>query len=282
MPPKTEFIAKLVYEKPPDWISIEEYSILASHPEVAYQLALAKGQHARGSNRFIGIADLREKTEDRPLKGTMVKGDASTLVVEKDELAAFNDPRWTGVPHDPDEITEALREPPLIYTLVGLDEIPWERLEHAYGSAQDVPHYLEQLASVDEEVRQNALWSLRVSIFHQETLYSATAAAVPFLLKLASIPSIPNRIEIMQFLANIVRECRFDRLEISGQIEQQLPPKGEAEFHSDPAVAIYFILQKKIELLTKLRFDGDPYIEDGAVLILNEMDLEDNVPPAFR
>ncbi len=27
MPPKTEFIAKLVYEKPPDWITIEEYSI---------------------------------------------------------------------------------------------------------------------------------------------------------------------------------------------------------------------------------------------------------------
>ena len=44
MPEKLEFISKLVFEKEPDWCCIEPYIVLASHPEIAYQLAMAKGQ----------------------------------------------------------------------------------------------------------------------------------------------------------------------------------------------------------------------------------------------
>ena len=40
--------------------------------------------------------------------------------------------------------------------LEGLDHVPWERLEHAYGPASDVPAQIRALASPDPGVRDQA------------------------------------------------------------------------------------------------------------------------------
>lgn len=68
--------------------------------------------------------------------------------------------------------------------LEGLDQINWGELGHAYGSAEDLPDLLRQLASPDEQSRNNALYQLYGTIWHQGTVYQATAYAVPFLLEL--------------------------------------------------------------------------------------------------
>jgi len=64
--------------------------------------------------------------------------------------------------------------------LAGLHDIDWRNLQHAYGSAEDVPELLTSLAAGDDSV----LWDLCGNIYHQGTVYQATSYAVPFLWRL--------------------------------------------------------------------------------------------------
>ncbi|MFD0537440.1 HEAT repeat domain-containing protein [Actinomadura luteofluorescens] len=77
--------------------------------------------------------------------------------------------------------------------LAGLDGIDWAGLDHAYGSAEDVPGLLRALSSSDEEKREAAVGELFTNIFHQGSRYGASAAAVPFLVALAADPDTPER-----------------------------------------------------------------------------------------
>ncbi|MFC8916880.1 hypothetical protein ACFT5C_14025 [Streptomyces sp. NPDC057116] len=67
----------------------------------------------------------------------------------------------------------------------GIDDIDWAALEHAYGPAGDVPGLLCAAGSPDARVRDEAMEDLVSSLCHQGTIYSATAAAVPFVARLA-------------------------------------------------------------------------------------------------
>ncbi|MEW1774090.1 hypothetical protein [Streptomyces sp. NPDC086777] len=73
---------------------------------------------------------------------------------------------------------------PLVFA--GLDQVDWARLHHAYGSAEDVPALLRDLASPVEETAAGAEEELWSSIVHQGTVYAATAPAVPFLARLVA------------------------------------------------------------------------------------------------
>ncbi|MFF0732012.1 hypothetical protein ACFYVK_10405 [Streptomyces chartreusis] len=70
--------------------------------------------------------------------------------------------------------------------LAGLDDRPWGDVEHAYGSADDVPAVLRALADDDPETAGAALHELYGNIWHQGTVYAATVEAVPFLARLAA------------------------------------------------------------------------------------------------
>jgi hypothetical protein len=76
--------------------------------------------------------------------------------------------------------------------LEGLDEIDWGSLQHAYGSAKDVPGQIRDLASRSKRHREKALWELHGNIWHQHTVYEATAPAVPFLAEVALADSVPD------------------------------------------------------------------------------------------
>jgi hypothetical protein len=85
--------------------------------------------------------------------------------------------------------------PPL---LQGLDAVDWPGLHHAYGPATDVPDLLRALADPDrasEELRAAAAensttifehveWTLWGNIFHQGTVWQASAHTVPFLVEI--------------------------------------------------------------------------------------------------
>ncbi|MFE4533453.1 hypothetical protein ACFRKB_00105 [Streptomyces scopuliridis] len=74
----------------------------------------------------------------------------------------------------------------LVQVFAGLDAQPWAALEHAYGSAEDVPELLRALASDDEEEAGEALEELYSRILHQGSVYEASARAVPYLAGLAA------------------------------------------------------------------------------------------------
>ena len=86
-----------------------------------------------------------------------------------------------------------------------LDRIPWNRITHAFGPAKDVPDLLRRLQTAPSEItgEQSPLWHLYGNIWHQGTVYEATAYAVPFLIELAASALVPDRIGILGLLAAI-------------------------------------------------------------------------------
>lgn len=208
--PKTSFLAVLIYEDGPGRLSDEPRVYSATHPEIAYQLALADGNESRYGRRFLGLSQLEETTEDIEPIASSRGGDARELVVDKHALAAFLDPRWEGVPCDETALAEALRAAPLLFEIEGLDSIPWHQYDHAYGSASDVPTDIRRLASSDPEVGEQALWQLFGSIVHQGTLYPATGVATPFLVRLCLDTRLPDRAKLMELLDALARNAAID------------------------------------------------------------------------
>src|SRR3954447_21021818 len=87
--------------------------------------------------------------------------------------------------------------------LEGLDEIDWASLTHAHGVATDLPERLRSLLSEDPEVRMEAIAHLLGTIWHQGTVYPASAAAVPFLFELLGHPDVRDKGGIVNLLGCI-------------------------------------------------------------------------------
>ncbi|MFI6641033.1 hypothetical protein [Streptomyces sp. NPDC050504] len=82
--------------------------------------------------------------------------------------------------------------------------MPWSTLTHAYGNAADVPGALRALAhpegATDEELAE-ILGELDMAIYHQGgCVYSAGAAAVPFLIELAAAPGTAHRADLAEII----------------------------------------------------------------------------------
>src|SRR5262245_22261906 len=92
-----------------------------------------------------------------------------------------------------------------------LDRIPWKDLTHAYGSAEDVPGLLRALKTASPDLRgdESPLWQLFGNIWHQGTVYEATAYAVPFLIELAIDRRTPDRAGILALLAEIAKGSSY-------------------------------------------------------------------------
>ena len=68
--------------------------------------------------------------------------------------------------------------------LAGLEEVPWATLDHAYGSAANVPGVLTELAGAEGDAARQIVEGFGYgSLCHQGSVYSATLAAAPFLVR---------------------------------------------------------------------------------------------------
>ncbi|GAA2405481.1 hypothetical protein GCM10010420_36610 [Streptomyces glaucosporus] len=101
--------------------------------------------------------------------------------------------------------------------LAGLDAVDWAALEHAYGAADDVPGQLRALCEADADGRQKALQGLYGNIFHQGSRYEASAAAVPFLARMAADVSLPDRHEVLELLAALA--IGYDDAHLPGGVD---------------------------------------------------------------
>ena len=92
--------------------------------------------------------------------------------------------------------------------MLSLDSPRWSELEHAYGSASDIPALLKRLSDVQDSKDNGGPWSdLWSSLAHQGDVYSASFAAVPYVVQaLASSPESAG-FEYFQFPA-WVEICR--------------------------------------------------------------------------
>jgi len=81
----------------------------------------------------------------------------------------------------------------------------WKELSHAYGSAQDIPGLLSQLknAGPKKDYRSEPWFSLWSALCHQGDVYTASYAAVPHIVALASKRAISERTEFFLIAATI-------------------------------------------------------------------------------
>lgn len=112
-----------------------------------------------------------------------------------------------------------------------LDQIPWEALTHAYGSAADVPDLLRALRTASPELRgeDSPLWQLYGNIWHQGTVYEATAYAVPFLIDLALSRDTPDRVGILSLLAHIATGTSYREVHANLLHERDFEQKRSQE-----------------------------------------------------
>ncbi len=87
----------------------------------------------------------------------------------------------------------------------GLDDIPWADLDHAYGKAGDVPGLIRDLVKTDGAVADAAIHALFGNIWHQGTVYPASAPAVLYLAEALGAISPERRPQVLQLLGSLAR-----------------------------------------------------------------------------
>ena len=114
-----------------------------------------------------------------------------------------------------------------------VDQIPWAKLVHAYGPATDVPALIRALTSHDAKVRNDSWYELRGNLWHQGTIYEATAYAVPIFLRLLEHPLTIDKQEIPVYLALLYSGRSYwdvhQHLEMSGPIVNKPDFKQQLE-----------------------------------------------------
>jgi hypothetical protein len=105
-------------------------------------------------------------------------------------------------PCDVDQVERCKLE----YRMLPLDDPRWSQLRHAYGEAADVPDLLLALASSTEpkaSYRDEPWFSLWSSLCHQGDVYTASYAAVPHIVQIASETGTPIDPSFLQLPAAI-------------------------------------------------------------------------------
>lgn len=155
-----------------------------------------------------------------------------------------------------------------------LEKIDWKSLEHAYGSAEDVPDLIRQLLSQDAKVRSDVMCHLYSNVFHQGTRYPTTPYVIPFLIELCANSEILDRGELLRFWGSLItgyfsvqeRPVWGDgtHIYLYGEIQE-----GENE---DPYFeALHQIYRNSLsakELLFRLLIDEDLSVRAGAAWVL--------------
>ncbi|MFW5417519.1 hypothetical protein J0910_12985 [Nocardiopsis sp. CNT-189] len=110
--------------------------------------------------------------------------------------------------------------------LAGLDAVDWASLGHAYGTAEDLPALLAAAGSADPEEAEEAVYELFGTVWHQGTLYSATAPAVPFLVALGADPRTRDRGGLIALVGEIAEAADRHpevRTEVRAALTAELP-----------------------------------------------------------
>ncbi|MFD7707162.1 HEAT repeat domain-containing protein [Streptomyces sp. NPDC059786] len=85
----------------------------------------------------------------------------------------------------------------------GIDEVDWASMEHACGSAEDVPALLRGLASASADERERALDGMYGAVHHQGDVYDSTLACIPFLFALIARKDVADRGGVVELLVSI-------------------------------------------------------------------------------
>lgn len=156
-----------------------------AYREVGRQAAALAREHGgffQGGSQF-DVSQLGTADQDGPIR--LINPGRRPAVPE---IVEVPEPADAILALGPDDIEETEIE------LSGLDDIDWAALEHAHGSAEDIPDLIRGLA-YDFEVWEE--WSeihselFGDNLMHQGAFYSATVPAIPFIARIVTSGALP-------------------------------------------------------------------------------------------
>jgi hypothetical protein len=104
-------------------------------------------------------------------------------------------------------------------TGLDIDDVAWDQVEHAFGPATEVPGWLRGLRAPAHTAE--CLGGLYGYIAHQGSRYTATAAAIPYLIDAALDPATPDRAGIVYLIQHCAVGFTQDRLDWRYQRDRQ-------------------------------------------------------------
>ncbi len=138
-----------------------------------------------------------------------------------------------------------------------LDSVDWSSTSHAYGPADDLPGWLEGMASADPDVRDKAFSDFSGAAHHQGDVYPCTAASLPFLFDLAEDTATPDRAPVIALLLSIGR-ASLDR----DMDAVYFTPAGE---ESTAHVDIATEMRARADAFVRYAADPDPLVRRAAI-----------------
>lgn len=96
-----------------------------------------------------------------------------------------------------------------------LDSIEWGKLHHCYGTAGDIPQLLRDLLSPDGDVAGLAQRQLHESLWHQGSVFEASAYIIPFLVEVLRSSAAPYPVEFAYLLAMLTQGTDDLRVELA-------------------------------------------------------------------
>jgi hypothetical protein len=152
-----------------------------------------------------------------------------------------------------------------------IDAVNWGQLQDAYGSAREIPATLHAVTSEDAQQRQEALDDLFGRIWHQGTVYSASAPAARVLRLLLLDRHSPDRHSMAILLGCIARgtsEHAVHEPLLPGAVpDLQERIREESMWVSAAVDAVREGLDDYIALLA----DPDPMVREGAAYALSSL-----------
>ncbi|MEV1004899.1 hypothetical protein [Nonomuraea sp. NPDC050202] len=133
----------------------------------------------------------------------------------------------------------------------GLYDIDWSSMEHAYGSAGEVPELLLALRSADGRERHRALERFYNAVHHQGSVYPCTTASLPFLFELAGDPATPDRAAVVGLLVSI------------GRVAVEEAEQEYADLVDFAGAAV--VMRARAQAFVALAADADPLVRRRAV-----------------
>jgi hypothetical protein len=116
--------------------------------------------------------------------------------------------------------------------------VDWSRLSHAYGSAEELPMLIARRAAPDEATARAASHELWGTVWHQGTVYEASAAAVPALAILARDTATVDRVDLVLLLSSIATGRSYvDVHGLGGSDQRARELRWVAEAHRAVAAA---------------------------------------------
>lgn len=146
----------------------------------------------------------------------------------------------------------------------GMDEVDWASMEHAYGSAADVPELLRGLASQHPPERETALDGMYGAVHHQGDVYDSTLASIPFLFALVRHVGLPDRGGIVELLASIGGEDEPAAGDEEAEDSTGAGDPGERDQEPDNHAMARAAVRAGAPVFLDLMTDGDPEVRRAA------------------